>query len=219
LAETVTSAGALIVGGWGSSTVTVNVQMLVFPLASFATFVTVVTPTGNVLPLGGMLTWPATPTLSDALTVKVTLLRLLWPGSAANTWFDGQVITGGSASRTVTVKVEVLLLPLASVAVFVTVVTPTGNVLPLGGQLTRPAKVQLSVALTVKVTLLRLRCPESAIRTRLLGHIMVGALVSRTITRCTQLLVLPLVSVTVQVTKLVPKPKVAGTALTSDCTR
>ena len=49
----------------------------------------------------------------------------------------GHVMAGGCWSSTVTVKVQVLRLPLASVAVLATVVTPSGKVLPLGGLLTR----------------------------------------------------------------------------------
>jgi len=64
------------------------------PLASVAVLVTVVTPTGNVLPLGGLLTRFVTPQLSVALTVKVTLLRLHRPASEDNTRLPGQVITG-----------------------------------------------------------------------------------------------------------------------------
>ena len=57
-------------------------------------------------------------------------------------------------SSTVTVKVQVLRLPLASVAMLVTIVTPTANVLPLGGVLTRLVTLQLSVAVALNVTLL-----------------------------------------------------------------
>src|ERR1041384_4117742 len=119
-------------------------------------FVTVVTPTGKVLPLGGVLVRFVTLQLSVAVTLKVTLLRLQRPASAFNTRFAGQVIVGFWLSSTVTVKVQLLLLPLASVAVLVTVVTPTGNVLPLGVLLTRFVTAQLSAALRAKVTLLRL---------------------------------------------------------------
>ena len=65
-------------------------------------------------------------------------------------------------------------MPLASVAVLITVVVPTGNVLPLGGLLTRLVTLQLSAALTVKVTLLRLQRPVSALSTRLTGQVMTG---------------------------------------------
>ena len=77
-------------------------------------------------------------------------------------------------SVTVTVKVQRLRLPPASVAVFVTVVTPTGNVLPLAGVLTRFVTPQSSVALAVKVTLLRLQRPTSAVNTRLLEQVITG---------------------------------------------
>src|SRR6185369_5202424 len=109
-------------------TVTVKVQTLTLPLASVAVLVTVVTPTGKVLPLAGLLTTLATLQLSVAVTTKVTLLRLHCPRSAVTTRFVGQRIAGGCVSSTVTVKVQrPLLLPLASVAVLVTVVVPTGN--------------------------------------------------------------------------------------------
>ena len=77
-------------------------------------------------------------------------------------------------SVTVTVKVQLVVLPLASVAVLVTVVTPTGNVLPLAGVLTTFATLQLSVVLTLKVTLLRLQRPASALRTKLPGQVSTG---------------------------------------------
>ena len=77
-----------------SVTVTVNVQRLVLPLASVAVLVTVVVPTGNVLPLALLLTRLVTPQLSVALTKKVTLLRLHWPGSAVRTRLLEQVNTG-----------------------------------------------------------------------------------------------------------------------------
>ena len=67
--------------------------------------VTIVTPTGKVLPLAGILTRFVTVQLSVAVTRKVTLLRLHWPGSAVSSIFVGQVITGGSVSFTVIAKV------------------------------------------------------------------------------------------------------------------
>jgi len=146
----------VITGSSVSRIDTVNVQVLVFPLASVAVLVTVVVPTWNVLPLAGTLTRFVTRQLSVALTTNVTLLRLHWPASAVNTRFVEHVITGFCVSSTVTVKLHVLVLPLESVAVLVTVVVPTWNVLPLAGTLTRFVTRQLSVAVTTNVTLLRL---------------------------------------------------------------
>ena len=65
-----------MVGFWLSVTVTENEQELVLPFRSVAMLVTVVVPIGNVLPLAGMVTTLAEPQLSDAATVKVTLLLL-----------------------------------------------------------------------------------------------------------------------------------------------
>jgi len=156
LAETTTSAGQVMDGGCVSSTVTLNVQVLLFPLRSVAVLVTIVNPTGKSLPLGGTLTTLVTVQLSLALTVNITLLRPHRPKSANNTRLLEHVITGSSVSRIDTVNVQVLVFPLASVAVLVTVVVPTWNVLPLAGTLTRFVTRQLSVALTTNVTLLRL---------------------------------------------------------------
>src|SRR2546429_7170906 len=104
--------------------------------------VTVVIPTGKLLPLGGTLTTFTDPQLSLAVTANMTLLRLHWPGLADNARFSGQVITGTSVSLILTVKVQTLELPWLSVAVFVTTVTPTGKVLPLAGMLTTVAGPQ-----------------------------------------------------------------------------
>jgi len=57
-------------------------------------------------------------------------------------------------SITVTVKLHVLPLPLLSRAVLVTVVVPRGKAKPLAGVLVTLVTVQLSLAVTVKVTLL-----------------------------------------------------------------
>jgi hypothetical protein len=94
------------------------------------------------------------------------------------------------------VKVHVLVLPLESIAVFVTVVTPGGKVEPLAGTLTRLVTLpQASVAVTVKVTLL-VHPPAAAATTTLGGQEIVGALLSKIITVKEQLAVLPLASVT-----------------------
>jgi hypothetical protein len=55
-------------------------------------------------------------------------------------------VVSDKCAKTVTVKVEVETLPQSSVAVQVTVVTPTGNTEPLGGVHTRVGVAsQLSV--------------------------------------------------------------------------
>ena len=55
-------------------------------------------------------------------------------------------------SNVVTVKLQVAVLPDASVAVHVTVVVPTGKHVPEGGLHTTVTPGQLSVAVVVKLT-------------------------------------------------------------------
>ena len=73
--------------------------------------VTMVVPTGKVLPLAGTLTTLTEPQLSVAPTTKVTLLLLHWPASPPGPGWSGRQSTGFSLSVTVTVKVQTLLLP------------------------------------------------------------------------------------------------------------
>jgi hypothetical protein len=74
---------------------------------------------------------------------------------------------------TVTVKLQVLALPLLSRAVLVTVVTPTGKAKPLGGTLTTLLTAQLSVAVTLNVTVL-VQTPGAVFTVRLAGQVMAG---------------------------------------------
>ena len=55
-------------------------------------------------------------------------------------------IVGFSESFTVTVKLELMVLPAVSVAVETTVVVPIGNTLPEAGLFTTVAMAQLSLA-------------------------------------------------------------------------
>ena len=68
--------------------------MLVLPLTSMATLVTVVVPTGKAEPLAGVLNKLSKAQLSVASTLKVTLLEHE-PASASTVIFVEQVITGG----------------------------------------------------------------------------------------------------------------------------
>ena len=70
---------------------------------------------------------------------------LVCPAGTLVTTFPGQVIAGGSVSLTVTVNVHRLVLPEASVATQVTVVTPFGNVEPDAGEHATVTPGQLSV--------------------------------------------------------------------------
>ena len=77
-------------------------------------------------------------------------------------------------SLTVTVKAQVEVLPCVSVAVLVTVAVPTAKLLPLAGLLLTVTPGQLSVALTVKMTLL-LQAPGAASTVRFAGQVICGS--------------------------------------------
>src|SRR5258706_172828 len=105
--------------------------------------------------------------------LKVRLL-VQTPGAASTVKFAGQVICGGCVSSTVTAKLQLLLLPLLSRAVLVTVVTPNGKGKPLGGLLVTLVTAQLSLAVTLKVTLL-IHTPGAVFAVRLVGQVITGA--------------------------------------------
>jgi hypothetical protein len=152
------------------TTVTVKLQLLLLPLLSRAVLVTVVVPNGKAKPLAGLLVTFVTAQSSFALTVKITLL-VHAPGAVFTVRFTGQVMVGANVSLTVTVKVHALLLPLASRAVLITVVVPSGKAKPLAGLLVTLVTAQLSVALTVKVTLLA-HAPDAVFTVKFAGQVI-----------------------------------------------
>ena len=111
--------------------------------------------------------------------------------------------TGGCVSRTVTVNVQVLLLPALSRAVFVTVVVPTGNANPLNGWLVMFVTAQLSVAVTVNATLL-VHIPDAAFAVRLVGHVRTGGSKSWIATDFEQAPMQPGASVTCRASRKLP---------------
>ena len=76
-------------------------------------------------------------------------------------------------SSTVTVKLHVVMLPLVSPAVLVTIVVPTANTLPLAGTLTTVIPGQLSAAVTENITLL-VQTPGAALTSRFVEQVIVG---------------------------------------------
>ena len=108
---------------------------------------------------------------------------------------------------TVTVKLLLAGLPAASVALVMTVVVPTGKTEPDAGLL-RVARLPLnkSLALVVKVTAAPLALVAATVM--LGGTLMMGAVVSRTVTVKLALPVLPAASVALAVTVVVPSGKI-----------
>jgi hypothetical protein len=111
---------SVITGGVTSLTVTLKVQLFVFPAASVAVAVTVVVPTGNTDPDAGLLTIVGTPQLSAPETVKFTTAEQV-PTGALTVMSGGHEMVGSSSSVTVTVKLQLGPAELVQV----TVVSPT----------------------------------------------------------------------------------------------
>ena len=118
---------SVMTGGVTSLTVTLKVQLFVFPAASVAVAVTVVVPTGKTEPEAGLLTIVGTPQLSLPETVKFTTAEQV-PTGALTVISDGHEMVGSSSSVTVTVKLQVGPAELVQV----TVVSPTPKKDPEG---------------------------------------------------------------------------------------
>jgi hypothetical protein len=138
----------VIVGNTASVTVTVNEQTPVLPAASLTVYVTVVTPILNAVEPSVLIPEAAdepvvapvkaqvlvtTAQLSACVGAAAVYVEVHTPASVVLVTLPGQVTVGDCVSFTVTVKVQLAVLPAASVAVEVTVVVPTGNTLPLAG--------------------------------------------------------------------------------------
>jgi hypothetical protein len=122
------------------------------------------------------------------------------------TIFAGQVTTGDSLSLTVTLKLQLAVLPLASVAVQVTVVGPLAKAEPLAGEHRKVVPGQLSLTTGTNATTW-LHWPGAVLVLMLAGQVMLGGAVSFTVTVKLQLATLPAASVAVQVTVFVPLKK------------
>jgi hypothetical protein len=131
-------------------TVTVNVAVPSFSRVSVAVHVTVVVPTGNTLPDGGVHVTGTTPsTMSNAVATKGTTAP---PGFSVSTaMLAGTVTIGGVVSRIVTRKSRVSC-SVWYVAWQTTVVCAMGNVEPEGGTQTTVASLPCHLAVTLNVT-------------------------------------------------------------------
>ena len=101
-----------------------------------------------------------------------------------NTLFEGSSLSSRQTLKAATVKLQVAVLPDASVAVQVTVVVPTGNGVPEGGTHTTVTPGQLSVATGLaKVPTTDVAIGQLAGATAVTGpgHVMVGGWVSTTV--------------------------------------
>jgi hypothetical protein len=147
---TTSAVGHCSTGASPSITETWNWHCATLPDASCAAHVTIVTPRLKTLPLAGEHATVAPEQLSLTMAAKVTTLPQ-FPGLAATLIEAGQATTGDSVSTTVTVNAQWLVLPTASVATQLTVVTPRPKSRPGGGRHSTPAPGQLSVTTGVKL--------------------------------------------------------------------
>lgn len=150
---TVMGAGQVTTGFCRSVIVTVKEHIAVLPEASVTRKTFVVVPTGKTEPLGrpDNCATTAPGQLSVVVGNAYETGRPHRPAEVPKLILAGQFILGASTSRTVTRKVCVEESPHGSVAVTVTTVVPTGNVLPEVGAYEIEAE-QLSKAVATKVT-------------------------------------------------------------------
>ena len=198
-------------GGVVSETVKVVVQVTVLPAASEAVRVTVVTPSGAAKPAAGDCVIELTAQLSAATALTVKSGRAVVQFAPAEpVWAAAQLVNVGAVvSTTVKVTRQVEVLPAASVAVIVTTLAPRVAVEPLAGDCVIVGEtVQLSVATTVPV-----KSGSSAVQFEVAvpcwsaAHaVIVGAVVSATVSDVVQSAELPAASVTVSVTVVTPRP-------------
>jgi hypothetical protein len=197
-------AGQVITGSSLSVTATVKLHRLVLPLASVATQVTTLAPTGKRVPEAGEQTSVGAPQLSETTGENETSASHR-PAALLVKTFAGHVITGGSRSWTMTRKAHAEVFPLASAAVQFTVFVPLAKVLPDGGAHVTGTASQLSVAVTLNVATASHR-PVAVFRVRSAGHEMTGSSLSLTVTVNEQVCSFPLLSRAVQATEVVPLP-------------
>jgi hypothetical protein len=178
----------------------VKLQLVLVPQLSLAVLYTVVMPIGKVLPLGGMAVTRGgglQPPLAVTLKYTMAPLELV----AITVRFDEQFrLIGGRT--TVTVKLQLVLVPQPSLAVLYTVVMPIGKVLPLGGTaVTKGGGLQPPLAVTLKNTVAPLELVAVTVRFdeqfRLIGG-------RTTVTVKLQFVVLPQLSLAVLYTVVVP---------------
>jgi hypothetical protein len=139
------------------------------------------------------------PQLSVEVTVKLTAFPQV-PVDETTVMLPGQLITGAVVSTTETWNAQVEIFPETSVAVYVTVVTPTGKTVP-GLKLLVIVKLQLSVAVGIVHEI----AFEQFVVTISDGQLEnTGATLSIIITLKLQVAELPLESVAVYITCVVP---------------
>ena len=216
-------SGASITGPVLSATVSTADPVPELPFASIAVNVIVVSPTGSKSG-ASLLTDTAVSTLSvaEAWSRKATTASSLegvpfW-STAATSIASGTETSGAVWSSTVSTAVAVLLLPAASVAVKLTVVSPNGIVagasvetarVPSTLSIAEPAERNAAISASVE----RVPLPSVAATTLSLGAVTAGAVRSTTTTFADTVLAFPAASTAVKTTVVVPRGKISTALL------
>jgi hypothetical protein len=187
-----------------STTVTIEVQVDVFPEASVAVNVTVFGPTLVQLNTLGLTVAVKGPQASAVPSPTTDAPRFPFPKAFKVTVALEQTTTGGVMSNTSTLAVQLELLPLPSVMVKVTVLAPRLAQVKLLGETDAEKVVQLSLEPSPTTDAPKLPFPVAFKVTVAFVHTAVGAILSCTVTTAEQVLTLPLTSVTVSVSGFAP---------------
>lgn len=194
--------GTVMLGGVVSTTETENDPDPALPPASTAEQCTVVAPSGNVEPLGGVQVIATGPSTRSYAEAEYETDAPAGPVASA-VMLDGRERVGGVVSTTVTVKPADALLPASSVAVHETLVGPSGNVDPEAGVqtgVTDPSTRSLAVA--EKETL----APDGPVASAVIppGTVRAGGVVSTTLIVKLPVALLPATSDAAQLTTVEP---------------
>lgn len=205
----------VIVGLMLSKMVIACIQVFVLPVPSVTVQVTIVIPNGKTN--GALLVTVTEPQLPEVVggVSKGKVFEQV-SGSTLKLCGPAQVIVRLVLLVTVMIWVQVLVLPLPSVTVHITVVVPNGYT--RGALLVIEDTLQLSSAIGVpKATPVAVH-PLLVVVLTFGGQIIVGFILSRIVITCVQVFVLPLPSVAVQVTVVLPSGNNPGALLVNDTT-
>ena len=188
-----------------SSTVTVAVAVAELPDPSKTVRVTVLSPRSSQSKLSGDTVMLAMPpqVSSEPLSIWAAVMLAL-PVASSCTVMSWAAAVGSTRSRTVMVAVAVLTLPLLSVTVRVTVLSPWSSQSNAVWLRDREAMPQASLDPLSTSSAVMLAAPEASSSTVKFWAMAVGATLSSTVTVAVADALLPLLSVTVRVTVLAP---------------
>ncbi len=179
-------AGQVITGGAVSATMTKKEHDTELLAASEAVQVTREAPRGKLAPEEGAQATDCTATLSVAVAREYTTLVTLDPAVGEAVWFEGQLMTGGSVSRTITENEQVFWSKALSVEVHVTdVVVAILKLPPDAGTHTVLLMPDASFAVGVNVATAE-EAPFDAEIVKSLGHAMDGGVRSCTVIKIVQ---------------------------------